>query len=361
MKNIKNLVFILLGAFMFSISASAQSDKRDDSHYLAGAVPEQNGRVVFSKVYVVNGMSKDVIYDKLLKYLTARMAQAENPLSRVAYANKDEGVIAALGNEWMVFSKSALSLDRSGITYQLTATCSEGKCQVVISKINFTYREKEKYTAEEWITDKIALNKDKTKLIRGIAKWRRHTVDLCDDFFTDIKDELSGKEVVAPVVKPVVSSSSSDPVVIGGDNKTAKDNSKPDMKTEPVPVVSIEPELQTISADNLPSNATSVMSKAKVVVVVGDDSDNMVTMTATKGASMGVVGGKQMVFAYFDLSQATAAVDNVKEYQLKFIDPKTRVVLISMKCKRSYAETEHGLHVLAGTISEVKVNKDAVK
>ena len=46
-------------------------------------------------------------------------------------------------------------------------------------KIRFNYREgKEKYTAEEWITDKYALNKSQTKLVRGLAKWRRKTVDL---------------------------------------------------------------------------------------------------------------------------------------------------------------------------------------
>ena len=35
-------------------------------------------------------------------------------------------------------------------------------------------------------TDKYALNKTKTKLVRGLAKWRRKTVDFADDIFMDV-------------------------------------------------------------------------------------------------------------------------------------------------------------------------------
>ena len=71
------------------------------------------------------------------------------------------------------FSSSALSLDRTLVNYQITVTCKPGNCLVELEKIRFTYRETEKYKAEEWITDKYALNKAKTKLVRGLAKWRR--------------------------------------------------------------------------------------------------------------------------------------------------------------------------------------------
>lgn len=36
------------------------------------------------------------------------------------------------------------------------------------------------------VTDKYALNKAKTKLVRGLAKWRRKTVDFADDMFMDV-------------------------------------------------------------------------------------------------------------------------------------------------------------------------------
>lgn len=94
--------------------------------------------------------------------------------SRVVYTNPEEGQIVGTGDEWIVFSSSALSLDRTKILYQLSVVCAPEKCTMEVEKIRFNYREgKEKYTAEEWIVDKYALNKAKTKLVRGLAKWRR--------------------------------------------------------------------------------------------------------------------------------------------------------------------------------------------
>ena len=61
-----------------------------------------------------------------------------------------------------------------------------------VEKIRFNYREgKEKYTAEEWIVDKYALNKAKTKLVRGLAKWRRKTVDFVDDLAIGAAEDIS--------------------------------------------------------------------------------------------------------------------------------------------------------------------------
>lgn len=86
----------------------------------------------------------------------------------------------------VTFYSSALSLDRTWVNYQITVTCKPGSCLVELEKIRFTYRETEKYKAEEWITDEYALNKAKTKLVRGLAKWRRKTVDFADDIFMDV-------------------------------------------------------------------------------------------------------------------------------------------------------------------------------
>ena len=108
-----------------------------------------------------------------------------------------------MGDEWIVFSSTALSLDRTKILYQLTLTCQPEKCTLEVEKIRFSYREgKEKYTAEEWITDKYALNKSKTKLVRGLAKWRRKTVDFVDDLCVDITEALSASTAAkAPAVE----------------------------------------------------------------------------------------------------------------------------------------------------------------
>ena len=176
--------------------------QRDDSKYLAGAVPEADGKVVFTKDFSIPGMSQDTIYSRLLKWMDTRLAKNENT-SRVVYSDREKGQIVGMGDEWIVFSSTALSLDRTKILYQLTLTCQPEKCTLEVEKIRFSYREgKEKYTAEEWITDKYALNKSKTKLVRGLAKWRRKTVDFVDDLCVDITEALSASTAAkAPAVE----------------------------------------------------------------------------------------------------------------------------------------------------------------
>ena len=163
MKNLTQLLFTL---FCLCLPAMLQAQDKDDSKYLAGAVPEVDGKVVFTKEFSIPGMSQDEIYERLLGWMDARLKENENT-SRVVFSDKEKGQIVGIGDEWIVFSSTALSLDRTKILYQLTVTCQPEKSVLEVEKIRFNYREgKEKYTAEEWIVDKYALNKAKTKLVR---------------------------------------------------------------------------------------------------------------------------------------------------------------------------------------------------
>ena len=188
--------FLVLFLLCLPVSIMAQKDKddNDDSRYLVGAVPEVDGKVVFSKEFSIPGMSQDQIFDRMMKWMENRLKENKNQGSRIAYWDKEKGMIAGIGEEWIVFRSSALSLDRTWTNYQITVTCKPGQCLMEIEKIRFSYRETERYTAEEWITDKYALNKSKTKLIRGLAKWRKKTVDFADDLFASAARALGAAE-----------------------------------------------------------------------------------------------------------------------------------------------------------------------
>ena len=192
MKNLTQFLFMLLCICLPTTAfADANKDKDDDSKYLAGAVPEVDGKVVFTKEFSIPGMSQEEIFKRMQAWMEARLKKNANT-SRVVYTNPEEGQIVGTGDEWIVFSSSALSLDRTKILYQLSVVCAPEKCTMEVEKIRFNYREgKEKYTAEEWIVDKYALNKAKTKLVRGLAKWRRKTVDFVDDLALGAAEALS--------------------------------------------------------------------------------------------------------------------------------------------------------------------------
>lgn len=67
-------IFLVLFMICLPVTLWADNDKDDDdSRYLAGAVPEVDGRVVFSREFSIPGMSQDEIYERMLKWLDGRM------------------------------------------------------------------------------------------------------------------------------------------------------------------------------------------------------------------------------------------------------------------------------------------------
>lgn len=174
----KHLLLFLL--FIPSLLMAQENQK-----YLAGAVPEDGGKVVFTKKISVPSLSKDQIYDVM--HIWAQKYFSEDG-RRLVYSDKEKGDIAAVGEEYIVFQSTALSLDRSLMSYRVTIECENNAAIIKLTGIRYEYnvsyqREPEKYTAEEWITDKNVLNKKKDKLNRVNGKFRRKTIDFADELF----------------------------------------------------------------------------------------------------------------------------------------------------------------------------------
>lgn len=337
------LTQFFLVLFMICLPATlwADNDKDDDdSRYLAGAVPEVDGRVVFSREFSIPGMSQDEIYERMLKWLDGRMAQNKNN-SRVVY--KDQGVIAATGEEWLVFSSTALSLDRTWLTYQITVNCQPQKCTMEIEKIRYTYREKEKYTAEEWITDKFALNKTKTKLVRGLAKWRRKTVDFADNLFEEAAKALSQKPQEAAAAeavpkKPAVVTAPK-VVVIGGEKETEKVE-KAATVTPAIPVTppSTMPGYKEVAPDQVPANAIQ-MGAGRLVIAIGSDPFNMTMMTANAGGSIGKISGSPVVFSILSPDQPYEQLEKAETYSIRFYPTGQSEPSVILECQKLPAPT----------------------
>lgn len=356
MKNKKSLMLLLLLGLLLPTVAYADGD--DDTRYLSGSVPEENGKVVFSKEFIISGMSKKEIYTRSLNYLTERMAKNQNS-SRVAYTDEKEGVIATVAQEWLVFSQSFISLDRSEINYQVKVTCSDGKCIVSIARIFYLYQQKEKYTAEEWISDKVALNKTKTKLIRGMAKWRRKTVDMVDDYYKDFLNVLSRQEEKPKEpAGPVITTNNSGPVVVNT-YKVQPQNvvvEAPVVAVQPKKIITTEPSktgtaiLHTVTPENISSSVLSSIYRCKTVVTIGNDQYNMTTMTANKGIALGYVADTPMAFLFFDASQAVSTMETAKSYTVKLIDPSSNQIVMIIECDANTFQNSNGMRIFVGTI-----------
>ena len=106
-----------------------------------------------------------------------------------------EAVLKCEGDEYLVFINTALALDQTRIHYVFDVSCKKGLVELKLSSIKYDYNETSNnssyntISAENQITDKLALNKKKTKLVRELGtKYRVHTIDLKDELFDDITD-----------------------------------------------------------------------------------------------------------------------------------------------------------------------------
>lgn len=173
----------------------AEAEKPNpDAKYLVGAVPEVDGKVEWQLDVDVPNKSAEQIYDIILRAMTD-LTKTENQLegSCVALVNRHDHIIVASVKEWLVFKDNFISLDRAKLSYNLVAYCSDNHLTVKMNRMNYRYEEDRRnkndshLTAEEWITDKVALNRKKTKLLPGSAKFRRKTVDRKDYVFDTLK------------------------------------------------------------------------------------------------------------------------------------------------------------------------------
>lgn len=172
-----------------------------DQKYLAGAVPEVDGAVVFTLDKDVPGMSADNIYDKVYEVIADIVEEGKSsglqPEARIAAVNKAGHSIAARMKEWLVFSSNFISLDRTEFNYTLIATASDGHINLRMERISYAYEMNRKdasgmqQKAEKWITDKYALNKKQTKLAPISGKFRRKTIDRKDNIFQRVCQALN--------------------------------------------------------------------------------------------------------------------------------------------------------------------------
>lgn len=170
-----------------------------DAKYLAeGAVPVVDGKVVFKTTILAPGKSADQIYNILLQQIE-KMVKEPNQIenSTVAIHDSIKHEIAAVFHEWLVFKSTALSLDRTQFNFQLHVLCYDGKADVSIMRISYDYdleRDPKHYSAEEWITDKYAVNKKRTKLYPISGKFRRKTIDRKDFIFNKFTTLLNDQK-----------------------------------------------------------------------------------------------------------------------------------------------------------------------
>jgi colicin import membrane protein len=191
----KKLLFTLLLTchVMVGFAQLIKEKEPVDPKYLTGAVPEVEGVVTFTKTLTVTPVGVDSVYHSALHWL-GQYFKSENVLSRKTLERDTTNHYIAVGiNEYIVFKSTALVLDRSQMIFSLAIQCTDTAATVTMNNITYYYdeeRQPQKYTAEEWITDRTALNKKGTKLLPLCGKFRVKTIDAFEDICSSLQTAL---------------------------------------------------------------------------------------------------------------------------------------------------------------------------
>ncbi len=307
---------------------------QDDRNYLAGAVPEVDGKVVFTRVFDLEGADRNAIYDRAYEWLGKRM-EANGNNSRISYTKKEEGQIVAQGEEYLVFSSNAFSLDRALMDYNLVVLCGPGRCEVSMERIRYNY-EDNRYTAEEQISDEAALNKKKTGIYRGNKKFRVATVDYVEDLFESVKMAFGIRDATS--VAPLVTSrpqqaTTVTPVTESASSASTETPAPADAPSVHIPAASVSsgapasfPGYKQISPDKIPGNIIKMLNEDWMLITAGTDAGfNM--MTASWGG-LGVLYGKPTATCFINPTRYTYQLMEANDtYTLTFYTEAYREAL----------------------------------
>lgn len=170
-------------------------DNKLDPKYNTGAISMVDGKVEWNHTIKLDGKSVEAIYESANAIIQELLKQPmQKPESRITAVNKAEHIIAAYMAEEMVFSNHLLSTDFCEFRYTLIATAKPGELQLRLCRISYLYdvgrKNEQVYTANEMITDEVALNSKKKKLYPTYGKFRIHTIDRKDEIFKFFDDGM---------------------------------------------------------------------------------------------------------------------------------------------------------------------------
>lgn len=272
---------------------------QEQEKYLRGAVPEVDGRVTFSRTIEAPMLSREQIFQITQQWAEQQFNGKDEFRSRVVYANADKGELACLGEEYLVFTDKALSLDRTKIAYQMNLGISDGKCEAKITAIRYAY-EGENLTAENTITDAYALYKNKDKLIRQPGKFRTHTIDLVERLFSGLQTAIN-PEAKTPAPTPVANHPSTSVLTV---------TSAP---ASPAPLQGF----RQISAEQIPGNIIRLLSQDWMLITAGN-AGHFNTMTASWGG-LGHLYNKPVAFCFINPARYTYRfMEKEETYTLTF-------------------------------------------
>ena len=305
--------FLMLILAVMPILAFANKDEdKNDLKYLAGAITTNKGKVSFTENIELTGASAEQIYERIEEWAEKEYGEGKRGWSRVAYKNADKKELAVVGEEYIVFKSTALSLDRSRIYYQLHIHAEENNCNIEMTNIRYWYEENrdggQKFSAEEWITDNMALNKKKTKLSPVTGKFRSKTIDLKDELFASARATLE---------------------VLGTHTSQTQADLAPTAKKD----IQKSGKLEARPTDQLPESLDKRIAQARIELNAGGE---QVQIENSCWGGMGKMLNKDVAYLIVKPSRiaANAILSNSEDFSIVIYEDKSEQESIVIECKK---------------------------
>lgn len=311
----KRILFLLFTVITISLNAQV------DSKYLKGAVPEVDGKVVFSKtIKVDNPISDEKIFELMNTWAQNNYGSSTNSKQRILLSNATDKTIACRGEKDLIFKNSALSLDKTEMSYQFILQIESGACIATIKNIKYNYYDKGSskalFPAEEIISDEAALNGE--KLNRYYDKFRIHTIDSVTSIFNSIDVYLNGVRKREGAVAAEVQRTA--PAIIQS-SSTSSIPLTPLTPSTPIETQYIETGaklagFRQVAADKIPGNIIKLLNDA--TLITSGSGENLNVMTASWGG-LGVFWEKPVAFCFLNPQRfSISTMDKGDTYTISF-------------------------------------------
>lgn len=306
----KHLLFLFFTVIAVTLNAQV------DSKYLKGAVPEIDGKVVFSETTTVDGtISDEKIFELMNTWAQNNYASSTDSKQRILLSNATDKTIACRGEKDLIFKSSALSLDKTTMSYQLILQIEAGKCIATIKNIKYDYYDKgsskKLYTAEEMISDNAALNGE--KLNRYYDKFRIHTIDSIQNIFNSIDIYLNGVKRRGGAVETQIQETGA--VAQAAIPLTPLTPSTP-IETQYIETGAKLAGFRQVAADKIPGNIIKLLNDA--TLITSGSGENVNVMAASWGG-LGVFWEKPVSFCFLGAQRySITTMDKGDTYTISF-------------------------------------------
>lgn len=310
----RHILFLLFAVIAITLNAQV------DSKYLKGAVPEIEGKVVFSEAIVADGsISNEKIFELMNTWAQNNYASTTNSKQRILLSNATDRTIACKGEKDIIFKQSALSLDKTTMSYQLILQIESGKCLATIKNIKYDYYDKgsskKLYAAEEMISDNAALNGE--KLNRYYDKFRIHSIDSINSIFNSIDVYLNGVKRRGGAVETQMQQAASiaQTAIAAAVPLTPLTPSTP-IETQYIETGAKLAGFRQVAPDKIPGNIIKLLNDA-TLITSGSGED--INVMAASWGGLGVFWEKPVAFCFLGAQRySITTMDKGDTYTISF-------------------------------------------